>query len=163
MKLSFFAQFKIASSVPGHLLWNYSKAKKNNLFKEEESDWLIAEPSESGFIRPPPQILAEIKATPFAIKGLLVLLTPWDFQTFRRPWIEEESVSQCLLVKYLRLSTTSIIKQQKFEGKKKKCPPTKLPWSLGNQSEEVVLCVQLLSAQWIRNIDFVHKCISLKI
>ena len=45
----------------------------------------------------------------------------------------------------------------------KKCPPTKLPWSLGNQSEEVVLCVQLLSEQWIRNIDFVHKCISLKI
>ena len=123
MKLSFFAQFKIASSVPGHLLWNYSKAKKNNLFKEEESDWLIAEPSESGFIRPPPQILAEIKATPFAIKGLLVLLTPWDFQTFRRPWIEEESVSQCLLVKYLRLSTTSIIKQQKFEGKKKNVRP----------------------------------------
>ena len=99
----------------------------------------------------------------YNLKALLVLVTPWDFLIFHRLWIEEESMSQCLLVKYLRLSTRSIIKQQKFEGKKKNCPPTKLPWSLGNQSEEVVLCVQLLSAQWIRNIDFVHKCISLKI
>ena len=103
------------------------------------------------------------KTCPVSLKGIPLLLAPSDFQTFHWPWIEEESVSQCLLVKYLRLSTRSIIKQQKFEGKKKKCPPTKLPWSLGNQSEEVVLCVQLLSAQWIRNIDFVHKCISLKI
>ena len=44
--------------LPQFLATSYetiAKQKKNNLFKEEESDGLIAEPSESGFIRPHPR------------------------------------------------------------------------------------------------------------